>query len=130
MGCLQVPVGTIVTPILPTYIPEKLTFSRSLHLWQQDTRIKLSQTARSLMLSHNSSSEIGDVWIGHSGDVVALASATNEILKMVVENTFWDQRDRDLSVDEWLEDVDWDAQACSSYLPTVALQNLRIWHSL
>lgn len=103
-----------MTPVLPTYIPEKLTFSRSLHLWQEDTRTKLEQTADALMLRHNSSSEIGDVWIGHSGDVVALAAAVNEVLKMVVENTFLDQRDRDLSVDEWLEDIDWEDQARTS----------------
>jgi hypothetical protein len=98
--------------MLPTYIPERLTFSRSLHLWQEGTRTKLKETAEFLRLRHNTSSEIGDVWIGHAGDVVALAAAVNEILKMVVDNTFLDQRDRDLSVDEWLEDIDWEEQVC------------------
>jgi hypothetical protein len=107
---VQVPVGTIVTPRLPTYIPKKLTFSRSLNLWQEDTRIKLQQTADSLLLRCSNESEIGDVWIGHSGDVVALAAATNEILTMVVEQSFLDQKDSDLSVEEWLEDVDWEEQ--------------------
>ena len=102
--------------MLPTYIPDKLTFSRSVNLWQEDTLTKLEQTAKALMLEHDSTSELGDVWIGHSGDVVALAAATNEVLKMVVEKTFLDQRDRDLSVEEWLEDVDWEEQARSSLL--------------
>ena len=82
-----------------------------MHLWQEDTRKKLKETAASLMLKSNSTSEIGDVWIGHSGDVVALAAAVNEVLKMVVENSFHDEKeDWDLTIDEWLHDVDWEEQ--------------------
>jgi hypothetical protein len=100
--------GVIVTPKLPTYVPEKLTFSHNHLAWTHRTFARLKQAAADLNLRHNSTAGVGDTWLGHSGDMLSLACSTADTLSILLETAYSVSSSGETTMEEWLEDVDWD----------------------
>lgn len=107
--CMQVTTGSITSPGLSSWIPERFTVGTAAYTHVDETSRRIRHLARHLGMRHAGKHGIGSTWYGTVSDVLDLAGLTLEFLRYILEETFPHVALEGLSVEEWLEDADWHA---------------------